>query len=171
MSIAANFKVVKARLDETLARLGQPPITHELGAHHISDAASYNRIVWAVVGGPVVAAKQAGNDKSRRGLKAIRRRYERVDVHIWGPKFDIDEDRFEGTEVLMQHFNAAARVALTGFSWRAIETDWTVGQEQKTASGQLVVLRVELNLPLTFEQPTVVKGVTPTVTTQIETQA
>lgn len=167
MSIASNFLVVKDALDVVLKRVGHAPIEHKLGADHIADAGNYNRIVWAVVGGPVKPPKQAGNDSSRRGLKAIRRRYEKIEVHIWGSKSETDEGRFEATEILMGHFNAAARVALTGFSWRAVETDWTIGQEQKTASGQLVVLSVELNLPMTYEQLAVVKGVVPAVTPAI----
>jgi hypothetical protein len=166
MSIAACFAAVKKQFDQTSSELGLPPVSQYLGAQHLSDAETYNRIVWAIVGGPIKASKQAGNDKARRGRKAIRRRNVGIDVHIWGEKGDTDEARFEACESLMNHYNAAARVALTGFSWRAVDEDWTVGQQQKTAAGQLVIVRFELYLPLTFEQPLVVTGLRPAVTPQ-----
>ena len=162
MSIAKNFLVVKQALDAYLQAHGQPPVSHELGENHMSDASTFPRIVWCVRGGKIVPNEQGGPDSR----KAIRRRKLNIDVHVWGTKGDTDVDTFEACEALMQHFNAAARVALTGFSWRAIEEDWTVGQAQTAAAGQLVILRIELDLPLTFEPLIVVKNVTPVVTAQ-----
>lgn len=166
MSIASCFKAAKAGFD---AFTGEPLVSQALGAHHLSDASVYPRIVWSVVGGPTRVTKQAGNNTAPRagtqkGLKQIRRRTVRVDVHIWGEKGESDEDRFEACERLMQDYNAALRVALTGFSYRQVDEDWTVGQQQKTDAGQLVIVSIEINLPLTFEAKTVVTGLRPAVT-------
>lgn len=172
MSIAAMFTDIKTRLDQVLADAGLAPVEHKLGASHIADAGNYDRIVWAVVGGPVEAPIRAGDDSAKRGSKNFGRRREMVDVHIWGPKADTDEEMFTGTEVLMGHFAAAARETQTAFSFKCVETDWTIGQTQTTASGQLVVLKIEINLPLVFEPKTLVKGsgITIGVTPQLEPQ-
>jgi hypothetical protein len=158
MSIAKIFVDVSTFLEQYLASHGQAPVEQKLGASHIADAGNYNRIVWALVGGPVVPPKHAGDDRTARGRRTFARRREMVDVHIWGPKADTDEEMFEGTELLMGYFAAAARETQTSMSFRCVETDWTIGQTQSTASGALVVLKIEINLPFLFTPKVLVKG-------------
>jgi hypothetical protein len=142
-SIQTTFEAVKKQLKSVLDGLGEDDVSHELGEEHISDSDALPRIVWVVIGGPVGAARQAGAN-GVIDKREIARRNERCQIHIWG------ED-FGATEILMNHFVAAARELMTAFSFQVKGTDWTQGQANKNASGRLCILDVEISIPITAE--------------------
>jgi hypothetical protein len=141
--ISKIFGAIKQTLETTLRNLGQPLPSHELGAWHIGEHDAPPRIVWEVVGGPVGPPNQLSAEGNRQ-IKQIGTRQERCRIHIW------DED-FTATEVLMNHFVAAARADMTGFSFSPLSTHWLVAQTEKTVLGRLCILEVEIRIPLTAE--------------------
>lgn len=141
--ISTIFDAVKQQLETTLRDLGQALPSHELGSWHIDEHDAPPRIVWEVVGGPVTPTRQAGAD-GRLGIKQIGERHERCRIHVW------DED-FTATETLMNHFVAAARAVMTGFSFSALSTNWLIAQSEKTVKGRLCILEIEIRLPFTAE--------------------
>lgn len=142
--ISTIFGVVKQQLEKTLKALGSPLPSHELGSSHIDEHDAPPRIVWEVVGGPVTPAKQNGADRNGATIRQIGERHERVRIHVW------DKD-FTATEILMNHFVAAAREVCTGFSFSALSTNWMVGQSEKTDLGRVCILEIEIRLPFTAE--------------------
>jgi hypothetical protein len=142
--ITTIFAKVKETLHANLAFIGDEQPSHELGSFHLSSTSSAPNIVWELVGGIVSAARQSSAG-GRREIRQIGTRHERCRIHVWG------ED-FAKTEVLMNHFCAAAREACTsGFAFREVSTNWQVGQDQRTALGRLCILEVEFDVPVTAE--------------------
>ena len=143
--ISKVFDAVKETLENALRDAGEELPVHELGAWRLPELGAPNRIVWAVVGGPVTAPRQTGQGSAALGTHQIATRNETVLVHVWG------KGGFDETERLLNHFVAACRLTCTSYSFEPKSTDWTVGQESKTVAGRLCVLTIEVRIPFTAE--------------------
>jgi hypothetical protein len=142
--ISTVFAAVKTLLDATLADAGQPAIKHELGAWKLPSTSAPNQIVWAIGRGIIKPARQAGQGPRAASIRQIATRSERIYAHVWGTDLD-------ATERLLNHFLAALRYACTAFPYRALDTDWTIGQEAVTVAGRLCIVTFELDIPVTAE--------------------
>lgn len=142
--IASIFAAAKQQLETVLHAAGEQPPTHELGAWHAAEAASPPRILWVIDRGRVEPTKQAGNSRTALGVRELSRRVERILVHVWA-------ESVEAVELLMNHFVAACRAVASDYSFRALETDWTVGQAEVAPNGRLCILTIEVVVPFTAE--------------------
>ena len=144
--ISTVFAAVKTLLDATLEEEGQPAIKHDLGAWKLPSLSSPNQIVWVVGHGQIKPARQTGQGPRAQFIRQIATRVETIHAHVWGAGQD-----FVATERLLNHFLAALRAACTAYPYRALETDWTIGQEMVTAAGRLCIVKFELDIPVTAE--------------------
>ena len=141
--ISHVFAKVKQQLETTLRALGQELPIHELGEFHLASTSAPPQIVWVIRGGPVTPARQGSAD-GVLGVHELARRNERILIHVWA-------ENFGATEILMNHFVAAAREELSGYSFSAKSTDWSVGQDKVANKGRVCILEIEIGIPFTAE--------------------
>ena len=141
--ISKVFEAISEQVRSTIAAIGSELPEQKLGEENVSELTAPPAIVWAVRGGPVKPPRQTGAD-GNLGTRQIAQRSVRILVHVWNKDFT-------STEILLNHFVAAARSVLTAFSFRALSEDWTTGQAARTNLGRLCVLEIEIDVPFTAE--------------------
>lgn len=167
MSITSVFNNIKAAFDIVCKDRGIELNGHELGADHLSDAQTAPAIVWVPKGAQKIepiagpraptsvrlrrpTATPSGNPSEQLDTERVSEpgmyasREEIIDIHVWGKDFASTED-------LMNHLVACMRVQATGFSFRPLSTDWTIGQDQKSKGYNVGVLTCIVKVPFTFE--------------------
>jgi hypothetical protein len=168
MSITSVFNNIKAAMEVASKKYGFELLSHELGADHLSDAQTAPAIIWVPKGAqqitPIAGPRSPTAIKLRRpttppapdiageavdtervgspGMYASRA--EVIEVHIWGKDF-------AATEELLNHFVACFRVQATGFAFRPMSTDWTLGQEQRSKGYNVCIFTCIVKVPFTFE--------------------
>lgn len=166
----AIFEAVKLGLDNVLKAAGdvEGDLFHEFGMEHMADAHAAPSIVWELVGsrhiemisGPRAPTAvrltrrppntpPAPNEEQGRidEPNELARRDEVVDVHVQAGDYD-------QVEILMGHFVAVARIALTGFSFKVLQTSWP--KNQKTTANVCVVT-IQVAVPFAFEPMGIVR--------------
>jgi hypothetical protein len=132
---------------------------HDIGEEKLAPSAAYPGAAWVPMGGPVGPARQLGADSAMRraagkqatGVREMAERRVSIRIHVW------DTD-FKATEILMGHYVAAIRQALTAHPFEVKHEAWGIGPSpttkepvQNLKSGSLCILTIEIRMPFTFE--------------------
>lgn len=157
--ISAVFNSAKLAVETILRDKNVVLANHDLGEENLAPSMAYPGVVWVPMGGPVTVARQLGADSAMRraagkqatGLREMAQRNVSIRVHIW----DVD---FTTTEVLMGHYVAAIRQALTAHPFEVTHEAWGIGPSpvtkepvQNLTSGSMCILTIEIRMPFTFE--------------------
>jgi hypothetical protein len=175
--LSTIFDTVKTGLEMILTGLGEPLPLHVIGEENLPNPGTLPSIVWVprgakkieMIGGPRApmavrltkrgATPQPNNDTGRiDSPNQVARRDELVHIYVRNAGF-------RETEILMNHLVACMRVQLTAFSFRPIETDWSIGWPVETneptrniQSGTQCILACYLAVPFTFEQQPIARS-------------
>jgi len=181
MSISTVFDAIKVGLENVLRDLGEPVPSQLLDEENFQNPGPMPTIVWVPRGaakitpisGPRAATARALTLSQARGRisdpNEVARRDEFINIYVR----NVD---FRSTEKLLNHLVATMRVALTGFSFRPMSTEWSIAWPAPTneptgeiVTGTCCIFGCTVAVPFTFEdQPVAKYPLTPTVTGEFE---
>jgi hypothetical protein len=169
MSISTVFDTIKTGLENVLHDLGELVPSQLLGEENFQNPGPMPTIVWVPRGaakitpiaGPRAPTKRSLTLAEARGRiedpNQVARRDEFINIYVR----NVD---FRSTEKLLNHLVATMRVALTGFSFRPMSTEWSIAWPVPTneptgeiVTGTCCIFGCTVAVPFTFEDQPVAK--------------